>query len=87
MEKETIQHELKILVTNGSAILSAYLLKRITEKILESFFNQAVPDKPDEDEEIGWIEAIGWAAFTGAMAGALKLIIKRGTKMQLDKIM
>ncbi len=86
MKKETVNHELKVLVTNGSAILGAYLFKRAIEKILETFFQKEAPKKPDEQENIGWIEAIGWAAFTGAFAGALKLIISRGTKIQLDKV-
>ena len=87
MESEKYKHELKVFLTNGSAILSAYIIKRVTEVILESVFNKPVPDNPEEDEETGWIEAIGWAAFTGALAGALKLIIKRGTKISLEKIM
>ncbi len=72
---------------NGSAILSAYLIKRLTEIILESVFHKQVPDNPEENEDIGWIEALGWAAFTGALAGAIKLVIKRGTKVSLEKIM
>ncbi|MFW6371238.1 MAG: DUF4235 domain-containing protein, partial [Bacteroidota bacterium] len=84
MENDKYKEELKIFITNGSALLSAYLLKRFTELILESVFHKEAPKKPDEQEEIGWIEAIGWAAFTGAMAGIIKLVIKRGTRMQLD---
>ncbi|MFO7977367.1 MAG: DUF4235 domain-containing protein [Bacteroidales bacterium] len=87
MKKETYRQELKILVTNGTAIISAYILKRATEQILESVFHKMAPKKPDQEEQTGWIEALGWAAFTGAMAGALKLLIKRGTKPQLDKVM
>ncbi len=87
MEKDKYKKELQIFITNGSAILSAYLLKRVTELILESVFHKMAPKKPDENEEIGWIEAIGWAAFTGALAGALKLIVKRGTKISLNKVM
>lgn len=86
MAKDNYKDELKVFVTNGSALLSAYLLKRFTELILESVFHKEAPKKPDEQDEIGWIEAIGWAAFTGAMAGIIKLVIKRGTKLQLDKI-
>ena len=86
MEKEKYKQEFKVLVMKGSAILSAYILKRLTEKILESAFHKKPPKNPEEDEEIGWIEALGWAAFTGALAGALKLVIKRGTKIQLDRI-
>ena len=81
------REELKLMLTNGSAILGAYFLKRLTEKILESAFHKTVPDKPDEQKEIGWIEALGWAAFTGAMAGAFKLAIRRGTKTGLDRVM
>lgn len=87
MENEKYKEELKIFVTNGSAILSAYILKRFTELILESVFHKMTPKKPDEQQEISWIEAIGWAAFTGALAGILKLVIKRGTRIQLDKMM
>lgn len=86
MKNDQYKHEFKVFVTNGSAILSAYVLKRVTERILESVFHKMAPKKPDEQEEIGWIEAIGWAAFTGAMAGILKLVIKRSTKIQLDKV-
>ena len=87
MDKKVIRKELKVALTNGSAILGAYILKRTTEKILESVFQKEPPKKPDEEEEIGWIEALGWAAFTGAMAGALKLVIRRGTHTTLEKIM
>ncbi len=86
MANNNYKEELKVFVTNGSALLSAYLLKRLTELILESVFHKETPKEPDEQEEISWIEAIGWAAFTGAMAGIIKLVIKRGTRMQLDKI-
>jgi hypothetical protein len=85
MGNDKLKEEIKIFATNGSAILSAYVLKRITERILESVFHKMAPKKPDEDEEIGWIEAIGWAAFTGALAGIIKLLVKRGMKIQLDK--
>ena len=85
MKKDKYKEEFKTFVTNGSAILSAYLLKRVTELVLESVFHKMTPSKPDEQEDISWIEAIGWAAFTGAMAGILKLVIKRGTKIQLDR--
>jgi hypothetical protein len=87
MDNNKYKEEIKIFATNGSALLSAYILKRVTELILESVFHKTAPKKPDEDEEIGWIEAIGWAAFTGALAGILKLVIKRGARIQLDKVM
>lgn len=87
MENEKYKSELKVLIMNGGAILSAYLIKRLTEVILESVFHKQVPDNPEENEDIGWIEALGWAAFTGALAGAIKLVIKRGTKVSLEKIM
>lgn len=87
MESNTYKNELKIFMMNGSAILSAYLIKRLTEIILESAMHKQVPDNPEEDENISWIEAIGWAAFTGALAGTIRLIVKRGTKISLDKIM
>ncbi len=86
MKKEQYRHEAKVFITNGSAILSAYILKRLTEKVLEYAFHKKAPKKPDEEEETSWIDAIGWAAFTGAMAGMLKLVIKRGTKHQLDRV-
>lgn len=87
MKKDKYNEELKVFVTNGSAILSAYILKRATELLLETVFHKMAPKKPDEQSDISWIEAIGWAAFTGALAGILKLVIKRGTKTQLDKVM
>ena len=86
MDKRVMRQELKVALVNGSAMLGAYVLKRTTEKILESVFQKEPPKEPDEEEHIGWIEALGWAAFTGAMAGALKLVIKRGTHKTLDKI-
>lgn len=87
MDKRVMRQEFKVAVTNGSAILGAYILKRTTEMILESVFHKEPPKEPDEEDDIGWIEALGWAAFTGALAGALKLVIKRGTHTTLEKIM
>lgn len=79
--------ELKVGLTNGSAILGAYILKRTTEKILKSVFHKEPPNKPDEEEGVRWIDALVWAGFTGALSGALKLVIKRGTHMTLEKTM
>ncbi len=87
MNSKKYRNEFKIFLTNGSALLGAYALKRLIELILEMIFDKEPPKKPDEQKDIGWIEAIGWAAFTGAMAGALKLVVKRSTKIQLDKMM
>jgi hypothetical protein len=84
MEKEMYREELKVFVQNGTALLGAYILKRVTEKVLESVFDKVGPDKSHED--LGWIEAIGWAAFTGAMAGALKLILKKSTNLPIDSV-
>jgi hypothetical protein len=84
MEKEEFREELKIFIQNGTALLGAYILKRVTEKVLESVIEKVGPNRSHED--LGWIEAVGWAAFTGAMAGALKLIVKKGTNLPLEKI-
>ncbi len=85
MKKDKIKEELKILLINGSAIAGAYALKRITEKVVERGMQKRVPANP-EDNTISWTEALGWAAFTGAMAGTIKLLIKRGAKLELDKV-
>jgi len=82
--KDKNKRELKIFVANGSAVLGAFLLKRAMEKLLEIVFDKEPPKKPDEDESTTWTEALGWAALTGAMAGALKLFIRRA---ELDKIL
>lgn len=87
MDSKTYRDEIKILLINGSALLGAYALKRGTELVLEKVFDKVPPEKPEEQQDIGWIKAIGWAAFTGAMTGALELIIRRGTKNQLDKVL
>jgi hypothetical protein len=83
MENEKYKQELEVFLTNGGALLSAYILKRVTELILGAVFHKTALKNPEEDESMSWIEAIGWAAFTGALAGILKLIIKRGTKISL----
>ncbi len=85
MKKEDIKDEIKILLINGGAIAGAYALKRITEKVVERGMHKQVPKSP-EDNSISWAEALGWAAFTGAMAGTIKLLIKRGAKLELDKV-
>ncbi len=87
MDSIKYRDEFKILLINGSALLGAYLLKRSTELVLETVFDKEPPIKPDEQQDNDWIEAIGWAALTGAMAGVLQLVIRRGTKIQLDKLM
>ncbi len=86
MNSEAYKNELKILLINGSAILGAYMLKRVTEKILETTTEIKDNKKLQGNEEFSWIEAIGWAAFTGAMASTLKLLLSRGAKGQFDKL-
>lgn len=81
--KDKYKSELKVFVVNGSAVLGAILLKRGMEKLLESWFDKDPPKKPDEDDDTTWNEALGWAALTGAMAGALKLLIRRGGVQQI----
>ena len=76
--KDKYKHELKVYVANGSAIIGAVLLKRLMDKLLRTAFDKEPPKKPDEQDNASWSEALGWAALSGAMTGALKLVIKRG---------
>ena len=85
MNSQAYKNELKMLLINGSAILGAYVLKRVTEKILESTTEIKDKKKPQGNEEFSWIEAMGWAAFAGSMASTLKLLISRGARVQFDK--
>lgn len=87
MDSKVYRDEFKVLLINASALLGAYALKRVTEVVLEKVFEKEPPPRPEEQQNTGWIEAIGWAAFTGAMAGTLELVIRRSTKTQLDKVM
>ncbi|MFW5820731.1 MAG: DUF4235 domain-containing protein [Bacteroidota bacterium] len=83
--KPEVKEELKVLVVHGATMLGSYLLKRIAEEIIEKGFKRKVPVNPWEDEDISWGEAIGWAAFIGATSGVMKLFIKRGTRIGIEK--
>ncbi|MFW6257664.1 MAG: DUF4235 domain-containing protein [Prolixibacteraceae bacterium] len=76
--KDKHKHELTVFVVNGSAVLGAIVLKKVMEKLLVIIFDREPPKKPVEDDDTTWSEALGWAALTGAMAGVLKLIIRKG---------
>lgn len=82
--KDKYKHELRLVAANGSAVLGAFLLKRGMEKLLDKVFDKEPPKKPDKYEETTWGEALAWAALTGAMAGALKLVIRR---VEVDKVL
>lgn len=75
--KDKHKRELKIFVANGSAVLGAFLTKRAMEKLLVVLFDKEPPKKPDKEESTTWTEALAWAALTGAMTGAIKLLIRR----------
>ena len=76
--KDKYKQELKVYVASGSAIVGAVLLKKMMDKLLEKVFDKEPPKKPVEDDDTTWGEALGWAALNGALAGALKLVIRRG---------
>ena len=74
MNNQVYKNELKALLINGSALLGAYILKRATEKVLE-LTSENRGSKTMQEKEFNWVEAIGWAAFTGALASTLQLFI------------
>ncbi len=86
-DSSEVKEELKILAIHGTSLLGSYLLKRVAEKIFEEGFKRKLPVNPWEDEDISWGEAIGWAAFIGATAGVMKLFVKRGAKIGIEKIL
>lgn len=82
--KDKYKRELKMVAVNGTAALGAILLKKGMEKLFKVGFDEEPPKKPDKYEKTTWGEAIAWAAVTGAMAGTMKLFIRRG---EVDKIL
>ena len=85
-DKSELKEDLKFLVIHGSTMLGSYFLKQAAEKIVVEGFKKKVPVNPWEDEDISWSEAIAWAAFIGATAGVIKLFIKRGAKIGIEKV-
>lgn len=82
--KDKYKRQLKIIAANGTAMLGAILLKKGMEKLLKVTFDEGPSQKPEKYEEIIWGEALAWASLTGAMAGMLKLFIRRG---HVDRIL
>ena len=83
--KDKYKDEIKLFIIDGSAFLGAYLLKRLAETLLKDSTEES-PLRQDEEEPVKWLEAIAWAAATGAMASVLKLFIKQGSRHQLDRM-
>jgi len=85
MTKIELKDDLKIIIITGTAFVSSYAIKRLTEQVWLKITHEDAPKNP-ANPSVRWTEAIFWAAFTGAVAGTLKLLVKRGTKIQLDKL-
>jgi len=80
MDKDT-----KKILVNGIAILSAFALKKVAEKLIEK--KTQIPEEPDNSlNNQTWPQAIAYAAAAGAVLGVFKLIAERTANQQLEKI-
>jgi len=61
----------------GITILSAFLLSKASERIIEKKTNTIVPKEPDLENNQTWKQAIAYAAVTGAILGVFKLLVER----------
>jgi hypothetical protein len=85
MTKIELKDDLKIIIITGAAFASSYAVKRLTEKVWLKIMHEEAPKNPAHPS-VTWGDAIFWAAFTGAVAGTMKLLVKKGAKIQLDKL-
>ncbi|MBR9833317.1 DUF4235 domain-containing protein [bacterium] len=82
MDKDT-----KKILVNGIAILSAFALKKVAEKLIEKSTEDVIPDEPENpSNNQTWPQAIAYAAISGAAIGVFRLIAERTANQQLEKI-
>ncbi|NBG65551.1 DUF4235 domain-containing protein [Acidiluteibacter ferrifornacis] len=82
MDKDT-----KKILVNGIAILSAFALKKVAEKLIEKSTEDGIPDEPENpSNNQTWPQAIAYAAISGAAIGVFRLIAERTANQQLEKI-
>tara|TARA_R110002049_G_scaffold238807_1_gene411896 strand:+ start:191 stop:445 length:255 start_codon:yes stop_codon:yes gene_type:complete len=82
MDKDT-----KKIVVNGIAILSAFAVKKVAEKLIEQTTEGGIPEEPENpSNNHTWPQAIAYAAISGAVLGVFKLITERTANQQLEKI-
>jgi hypothetical protein len=82
MDKDT-----KRILVNGIAILSAFALKKVAERLIEKNMESQIPTEPEKStNDQTWPQAIAYAAAAGAVLGVFKLITERTANSQLEKI-
>ncbi len=62
----------------GTAFTASVLLRKLLQIVWEKSSGRTAPKNPSIPG-VGWREAILWGILTGALAGTVKVLARRGT--------
>lgn len=64
------------VIATGGALVGTILTKKVVGGVWKATTGGAPPEHP-ENPDTTWTQALAWAIFTGAVAGAVRLVITR----------
>lgn len=70
----------------GATMLSAYLTRKLIEKVWVKVTNEEPPTDP-ADREITWKEAVAWTVATGILVGVTNVLVSRGVTQGAEKLL
>ncbi len=72
------QDQLSMVLRTATAFAASVLLRKLLKVVWEKSSGRNAPTNPSIPG-VGWREAILWGVLTGALAGTVKVVARRGT--------
>lgn len=83
---ENDKEKLQATMVAGATMLSAFLTRKLIEKVWVKVTKEAPPSDP-ADREITWKEALVWTVATGVLVGITNVLVSRGVTEGAHKLL
>ena len=83
---ENDKEKLQGMIVAGATMLSAFLTRKLIEKVWVKVTHEEPPSDP-ADKEITWKEALVWTIATGVLVGATNVLVSRSVTEGTHKLL
>jgi hypothetical protein len=80
------KEKLQSTIVAGATMLSAFLARKLIEKVWVKVAKADPPTDPS-DKEISWKEALAWTVATGILVGVTNVLVSRGVTQGTEKLL
>jgi hypothetical protein len=80
------KEKLQGAIVAGATMLSAFLTRKLIEKVWVKVAKSEPPTDPSDDE-ITWKDALIWTVATGVLVGVTNVLVSRGVTQGAHKLL